>query len=534
MRTLVYRYGLQPPTDNSDLVAAQLRGAHRYRNDLTWIERERRKAVRALLCTDEIREAESVVRAATKSSRKAALKLLAAARKKEVEAKHDEIARINDLADELNKGAYALAECAWGTRLDIQSAAQKQRAMRLYDETGLEPGDPKFRRTRLDVRGQYPEGQLAVQCQGGLRVGDAWTGTDTRVRLTRSPNGHRNCLLQIRVGSDGREPVWATFPDLVLSREMPDAGEITWVRVSHRVRGPMSQWSCEITVRADQPHPHALDVSLSGAIAVECVWHPDGDSLRAADYRDSRGNSGKLVMPPRIVGGLRKASDIRSVRDTLRAAMAPRLIRALHESRDALPVWLAEAKATIEYWKSRDRFIALVKMWRAEKCDAARAAYDLLQEWELRDNHLYEYETGARTNSLRARLDWYRNVAAQWSREYRYAVVDNRVLSREARWGEDSEMRFLLGPSELRTCLEHAFGYSCTVHPYRERLNEDDERDFCERAIDAWNAGGAREAKNANRIKHGQGGAWAARKKKKADRAAENGAAREVAANGAE
>ena len=47
-KTLVYRYGLLAPVAGADVVEAQLRAAHRYRNDLVMIERGRRAAVRAL------------------------------------------------------------------------------------------------------------------------------------------------------------------------------------------------------------------------------------------------------------------------------------------------------------------------------------------------------------------------------------------------------------------------------------------------------------------------------------------------------
>ena len=81
MSRRVYQFGLRPPTVNEAIVRAQLRHAHEYRNELVAIERGRRAALRAVDDVPEVREAEAIVRAATKSTRVAAIALLRAARK---------------------------------------------------------------------------------------------------------------------------------------------------------------------------------------------------------------------------------------------------------------------------------------------------------------------------------------------------------------------------------------------------------------------------------------------------------------------
>jgi hypothetical protein len=45
----VYKYGCLAPTAGADMVRAQLRAAHEYRNDLIAIERGRRWAMRQIL-----------------------------------------------------------------------------------------------------------------------------------------------------------------------------------------------------------------------------------------------------------------------------------------------------------------------------------------------------------------------------------------------------------------------------------------------------------------------------------------------------
>src|SRR5271167_4725493 len=48
MGTIVYRFGLLPPTENAAVVRRQMRLAHDYRNLLVEIERGKRAALRAL------------------------------------------------------------------------------------------------------------------------------------------------------------------------------------------------------------------------------------------------------------------------------------------------------------------------------------------------------------------------------------------------------------------------------------------------------------------------------------------------------
>ena len=554
MTIRVYQYAIRPPVENESLVRAQLRAAHDYRNDLVQIERGRRWALRALEDTDAVHDAVAQLKAATKTTRKAALKLTRQARdvaRREArcaggywavpEGEADrypysplyETERIALLDAAMRRGARALTTAFWGTYWTIEQSHEQVRRTPLYDDDGLTPCDPRFARWRGD-------GQVGMQLQGGLATPDGLAGHDTRVRLTDG-------LLWLRVGSQGRAPVWAKWPadwrqergfrsDV---RQLPDAGRWKWVRVSCRLEGPRERWSVEITVDDPAPLPRTLDTSLSGVLAVEVAWDKPGDEIHAAYWRDDSGRSGTITLSAYDQEGIRKSDGIRSVRDTMLADMAKRLRRAYAECRgDQGPAWLAEAIDASQYWKSQTRAYALVQRWRRERCDAARPAYDLLQEWELRDHHLWEYESGARGQALRRRREQYRVQAVTWARQYRHVILDDRVLSREARWGDASDLRFTAAPSEFRECIRQAFGGhssdDVSVYPVREEVSEEDDRSWCERAIDAKMAGVARNGKKPKRIVHAEGGAWSTRKAKRGQRAAEDGTAREAASKIAE
>ena len=546
----VYQFGLLPPTDGVAVVRAQLRAAHEYRNDLVAIERGRRTALRAVDDTPEVREAEAVVKAATKSAHTAAIAALRAARKAARDAATDELARINELEASLRRDARALTSCFWGTYLDIEAAHNQSRSQPLYGDDAVTPNDPAFARgPRLGREAFGPDdpretwwlgdGQLGIQLQGGLATSDALAGTDTRVRLVlgeAGKRGRRYGLLWLRVGSDGRDPVWAQWP-VKCHRAIPDAAMWKWVRVSLHRDGMRERWTVEITVDDPAPHHHERDTDLRGAVAVEWEWSKlDDESIRVARWADDRGGSGEFVLPARIATGIRKPDGIRAVRDLVLNDMRETLQRALKESKDKLPRWLADAAGVMHLWRSPDRFKGLAMRWRRERCDVARAAYAILDAWEMgTEGHLLDYESGARGEALRERRDWYRVLAAQMSRRYRTVLLSDQDLSREAKFGEEADVRQTAGVYELRGAMRNAFGEADAVDSWwRDQPSENDERLWCERTRDAWMAGGARGDGRFAARKEKTVNAWAARKAKGAAKRAEKQGAREAGANGAE
>jgi len=563
MTTRVYRFGARMPVDR-ELVVAQLRAAHDYQNQLTEIERGRRDAMRALYDTPEIRDAEALLKQVSKSDRKAAKRALSALRRDRLASLPRDVAcswcdaggacsvcdgdgiitrakEINALAHDLQVGARALTRCYWGSYLDVESRAQQARAMPLYDEDGLAPSAPKFRRWEEPMRGQIG---VQIQATKPLTWGDILRGQDTRVRVERRDGPF--AMLWIRIGSDGRDPVWARVP-IKMHREVPNAARVSWVRVSCK---PLScrdkpeyreRWSVEITADDPAPAVRSLDTTLDGAIAVSWSWDvvrtsigtngaEDGQAIRAASWRDTRGASGEVLVPESIVKGIRKPDGIRAVRDMIWNDAQPKIARAMkrdNATSPRCPKWLSDAAATLHLWRSLGRVHELTRRMRAD--DSARGdAYALLLAWEDRDRHLWDYERNARDEALRERREMYRVLAAQWARRYKIALLSDQDLSREARFGDDADVRFTVSPDQLRGALKNAFGDDWIEAAWRK----DDKTEpaaWCERVCSAYLAGGARADMFAPR-KEKTANAWASRKKKKA----EKNTARREAANAAE
>jgi hypothetical protein len=505
--------------------------------------------------------------------------------------------RIRALDHQIRRDARALTQTYWGNYLTIEQSAGQVRETPLYDLDGLSPLDPKFQRwprIEYDSHGvgePRGDGQVGIQLQRGLAVSglsggamalrslerrnckraterdgtagprtsqpldesakrrDLSGATDTRIRLVEGPNGPRGYptwTLWLRLESDGLAPVWGHWP-LLMHRPIPAGAivdgafvetKIKWARVSCRTVGTREIWSCELTIDTPGEHPHTLDQTLKDAIAVELLWTPiDGDRIRAATWFDSTGKRGEIVLEARFVRGMRKASDLRSLRDILLNELRPQLALLLRESKDTLPRWLVEAGNTLLLWRSPERFLNLAKRWRAEKCDAAREAYELLQAWELRNNHLLDYEVGARRGRLHWRKNFYRNLAAQWARRYKAVLLPDRDLSKEAIFGAESEWRFLTSPQELRFVLQQAFGPDAIdvgwfgPHGVIDVGDENaDVPEWKQQAIEQWRDGKirvrARKRKKKSDVSGKVGGAWAARKERKVTRRVESESAR--------
>lgn len=516
MSTRVYRYGLLRPTENLDLVRQQMRDAHRYRNALVEIERGRRAALREAmaelgnvsgqeaavaaaearleLAVTALRAERAVTRTrsetdATKAELKAAREarkvVVAALRERRRAAREDEalIARcdeINELAADLRRNAREHCGVYWGTYLLIEAEDQAARAAPLYD--GAEPNDPAF----VHWSG---EGAVGVQLQGGMAATEVFT-PDTRLRIDpvddkawlSDVRGERRRLsrttLRMRVGSTGRDPIWAAWP-MVMHRALPEGGVIKKATVSLRMIGPREEWSVAITV--DTSAVLARTDGGKGVVAVDIGWRamPDG-GLRVAVWQGDDGATGEIRLSAQVLGGLHKPEELRSIRDTAMNAALKVLVERLRVL--GMPVWMrdltgsrgshpteAQALAYLAGWRSPVRLASLVLKWRDAKEPATPelcAVYETIEAWRYHDYHLWQWETSQRTGALRLRREVYRVAAAELARRYKTIVLekfDLRAMAMKAPAEAPAENcvarsnRQVAATSELRLVLVNAF-----------------------------------------------------------------------------
>lgn len=485
----VYRYGLLPPTQNATVVREQMQLAHRYRNTLTEIERGRRAAVRAVESTvgdmpsleaahatadAELEAALKAVRGARAASRgrsetvemkdrvKAARVSCSEARKALQSARRllrEDVAIvaardfIGERAGELRRSARAYCGLgengphfgAWGSYLLVESSAeQASKTTPLYD--GAEPCDPQFSRWT-------GEGRVGVQIQGGLPIAEMFSSqarwlrvgaVDERAFYDRSGGKARDrgegkrsrmrTTLRMRVGSEGREPIWAEWP-MMMHRPIPPGAVVKTATVSQRRIGPREEWYVCITADVTEcSRPHTCG---AGRAALNFGWRALAEGrCRVATFVDDDGEVGTVELERRFFDALDKADDLRSTRDKNFDAAVTNLDRWRTALLAILPESFAQATATLRQWKSPGRLCALAKRWRDARFAGDEEAYDALEAWRYKDHHLWEWETSQRAKTLRYRREKYREFARKLSTRYGEVLLpafDLRTVARRGR-----------------------------------------------------------------------------------------------------
>lgn len=478
VRTLVYRYGLLPPVAGANDVSAQLRAANDYYNALIEIERDRRAAEQEVLMqhapladaaenvaaleeeiggTNGNRERVRELRAELKEARKIWRAALRDA--KRVHAR--QLAVIREEVNDRRKAERAACGLYWGTYLRVEQDAQV---------ASRGAGEPHFR--RFDGTGR-----VAVQIQRGMTIPDLTGCGDTRARLDLRPQtvpgrgGQDRPRLRVRIGSDGREAVWAEWP-IVYHRPLPQSASIKWIDVALNRTASDERWSAHVTI--ELPADWTCEDHGTGAVAVDLRWravtHDEHtDTLLAAQLIDQRGKLADYEIEPEVAGGVRKADDLRSIRDRHMNRARRRVVRWFRavQLREGItvPAEHIERTETLAHWRASPRLAGLILWWRDHRFACDDRVYSYLEHWRRRDKHIWQWESHARRKAAYRRRDGYRVLAAQLARQYGTLIVEDTDLAtmRRGRRGDtpaDTRARWQAGvvaPGELRKTLVHAF-----------------------------------------------------------------------------
>ena len=435
----VYAYGAKAPTGGAQIVDQQIARAHRYYNVLIGLEREKRDSIKVVQGTlaATLKEAygaaaeairgledpanekliEQLVLASTGKPTKWRFGEAASARAWTIaweawatwrQAFDSQVAPLHEQFKERAKQERARCGTFWGTYLQIEEAV-----MRAVQATPI--GSP------LHGRPWEEEGLIAVQLQGGLTSPELLGGKDSRVRLL-GDGRHRD--LWIRVGSEARDPVWATFP-IRYHRDLPEGATIKRVRVHRRKVATHHIYSAQL-VLSEPPAP--LPIPTLGTVGIDVGWRRfPGEGMRVAAWADDAGQHGELRVPERLLTRWQKVDDLRSIRDkNFNVAL-----KVLVEARKAATAWppdLLRETTHLHAWESPARLAALIWRWRTQRFDGDGALYDIMEAWRKQDKHLYEWECNQRENVLRSRREIYRLFAKSMAR-YRTVVVERLDLT---------------------------------------------------------------------------------------------------------
>lgn len=264
--------------------------------------------------------------------------------------------------------------------------------------------------------------KLAVQFQGGLSVSELLSGEDRRAKLTvyRRPNAEPGSkrgetllhgVLCMRVGSNGRDPVWATIP-ITYHRSIPVHAKIKWLFLIRSSVGQKDRWSVQFVCESESwAKP---DLAVGGSVGIDVGWRIFPDRLRVAVWAGSDGEEGELALPNWWIQESRKERGIRSERDRLLDEIRPRVSEWAGENDRP---WIAQTR-------SHRRIERLVYEARRD----GLLVPEEIEAWRKRERHLYEYEAHLRDQLQGSRRDLYRRFAARITRDYAKVVLEDLDL----------------------------------------------------------------------------------------------------------
>lgn len=457
----IFSYGCQPPTENAELVAQQLALARKYKNVLTELELHRRRRYREITGEHEriaplveaIVEAEAALeqqREAINATRKDARRRvehkgasaeaqrlraeLAGLRQQrrliqgEIKTDPQIQAALTALDAEVNeRRKQERARCGvyWGTYLLIEAAAE---------QAAKSKTDPRFRRWD-------GAGRIGVQLQGGASTDDVMHSRSQLLQIdalpvnqwqTRVGRRAAKTAARIRVGSDGRAPIWASFP-IVMHRPLPADGRIKAAWVGRRRLGTRDVFTLQIVVEAASLERQVLKAAPVAAINLAYRVRPDG--LRVGYLVDEHDQRREIILPRTILDRLDHADHIQSIRDTNLDTFRARLMQALAGMADGLPEWMREEHKTLHAWRSAARFASLVQRWAGARFDAPGEpeAFALAESWRRQDRHLLQWTAHEARRALGHRRELYRRLAAELATRYSTLAVEQFDLRQVAR-----------------------------------------------------------------------------------------------------
>ncbi len=271
---------------------------------------------------------------------------------------------------------------------------------------------------------------------------------------TRSGRRNAKTKVRIRVGSEGRKPIWCEF-SVVLHRKVPD-GIIKQASVQVFRIGNRKKYELQLTLRSNEFNKAAQ--TQAGVVAVDLGWRTIGSNIRVGYLFDSLGNHHELLLPAAIKHRLEKCSELASVQDVNFNVARQCLIQYMRENE--VPGWVREETKYIGKWRSPAKLARVTAKWVSEigckdemsRAMAKHSVHGLfenldvatkfanqksllapnivvyLEAWRRQNRHLYQWTCDLRTRTLRYRRDIYRQIAATLGK-YETLVLEEFDLS---------------------------------------------------------------------------------------------------------
>ena len=336
---------------------------------------------------------------------------------------------------------------------DAAKASRKALAKHLAPDN-----DPRLRsypRPYGDRVKHIAEGRLGMVSGGKrVKVAEAFAGDNNWLRISpisadayHLPRGERQratrARVSFRVGSwEDRSPIWATFSDVQIHRELPADGVITLAWAKLRLRGDRKsdqRWEIQLTIEApstDSSVTQQAHGRPGSVAAINLGWRVTEEGTRVAYVVDDEGAEREICYAARarsragIEGGDRfaKIDSVKSIRGKAFDAARAALVAYLSELGDR-PEPFASSATHLDQWRSSSRLVSLVREWSQKRHDGDAKIFSMMRDWMHQDAHLYQWETRMRDRTVGARRDYYRQVARQLCRTYETIVIGDVALT---------------------------------------------------------------------------------------------------------
>lgn len=379
------------------------------------------------------------------------------------------LADIKERAKAAGRAERAVCGCHWGTYLLVERACRSFR----------KGAPPKFLAWRR-------EGRVGVQCQNGttwekisagtgaagqLQIIEATIETqrNKRGQVLLPPQGNKRnkrYILRLRIGSNGRQPIWAEWP-MKRHRPLPPGAKIKWATVSKRLVAGKPRWQVMFTLECE-PVAIAKICAAGAAAGIDVGYRKMADgSLRVAYLQGSDGKRRDVRLPADLLQEFARVERIQGRRDR-KYHLIRRGLRWWLKHHKA-PRWLREGCHGMHAWKRQARLAAIVKRWRDERFAGDERIFQAVNRWLLRDSHLWQFEGHLRDQLLARRKDLYRKLADKLAKRYKTVYIeklDLRELHDVIRPKDEQEV-----PSHIRRAARIAC-LSQLIQCFKERLAE--------------------------------------------------------------
>lgn len=353
------------------------------------------------------------------------------------------LAGIEVRAEDMVRRTRSASGLAPGTYMLVEKA---------MDATKAKPGIPRFK----EADG---EGRIGVHFgDGGILVSDLFAGNSNHLRVEgaiprqslREKNGgsprkprESDRSVRIRVGSNGRDPIWAVFP-IILHREVPE-GKVKDAWVLRRRVGIRYEYRFQFVIESEA-FCVPSEPEGKGICVLNLGWRnlPDG-GVRVGYLLDDAGHEEEIRLPDvsfrvrregvpsqKISYSLReaieKADSLRAIRDREFDLVRGFLVTWLEARSGTLPAWLVERVRYLTKWRATKKLVTLLRRWKAARFEGDEAIVAGLDFWAARDRHLLSWEAHQRSRRIGHRREMWRVLAVRLTRTYATLLVDEMDL----------------------------------------------------------------------------------------------------------